>query len=253
MSAPQGRRPCRCGSARSRSEIRPGITGCRQGRRVIGEARVRPNTSPPPHVRARHARGHSSASKWTGTRVPRNAGFPPMILPINRSLIGARVERISSARAPEMCRRPCSLTCRANRRLISVNEADARAAQGLAPHPPLRIVRQWQSRHQHRTGASSSPCRPARNGPRRPRPQPPTNTAYCRGMRDAAAFAWRTLAALIAPQNDPPNGQDSQIIWAKNNFAIGRGHYHCKHEPCWWDHRTSTDGETSKILFGFRR
>jgi hypothetical protein len=25
----------------------------------------------------------------------------------------------------------------------------------------------------------------------------------------------------------------SQIIWAKNNFAIGRGHYHCKHEPCW--------------------
>jgi hypothetical protein len=27
----------------------------------------------------------------------------------------------------------------------------------------------------------------------------------------------------------------SQIIWAKNNFAIGRGHYHCKHEPCWLD------------------
>jgi hypothetical protein len=24
----------------------------------------------------------------------------------------------------------------------------------------------------------------------------------------------------------------AQIIWAKNNFAIGRGHYHCKHEPC---------------------
>jgi hypothetical protein len=26
----------------------------------------------------------------------------------------------------------------------------------------------------------------------------------------------------------------SQIIWAKNNFAIGRGHFHCKHEPCWY-------------------
>jgi hypothetical protein len=26
----------------------------------------------------------------------------------------------------------------------------------------------------------------------------------------------------------------SQIIWAKNNFAIGRCHYHCKHEPCWY-------------------
>ena len=26
----------------------------------------------------------------------------------------------------------------------------------------------------------------------------------------------------------------SQIIWAKNNFAIGRGDYHWKHEPCWY-------------------
>jgi DNA modification methylase len=26
----------------------------------------------------------------------------------------------------------------------------------------------------------------------------------------------------------------SQIIWAKNNFAISRGHYHWKHEPCWY-------------------
>ena len=37
-------------------------------------------------------------TKWTGTGVPRNAGFLPMILPINRSLVGARVERFSSAR-----------------------------------------------------------------------------------------------------------------------------------------------------------
>ena len=36
-----------------------------------------------------------SASIWTGTRVPRNTGFPPMILPINRSLVGARVERLA--------------------------------------------------------------------------------------------------------------------------------------------------------------
>ena len=26
----------------------------------------------------------------------------------------------------------------------------------------------------------------------------------------------------------------SQIIWAKSNFAIGRSHYHWKHEPCWY-------------------
>lgn len=26
----------------------------------------------------------------------------------------------------------------------------------------------------------------------------------------------------------------SQIIWAKPNFAISRGHYHWRHEPCWY-------------------
>lgn len=26
----------------------------------------------------------------------------------------------------------------------------------------------------------------------------------------------------------------AQIIWAKNNFAIGRGDYHFQHEPCWY-------------------
>lgn len=26
----------------------------------------------------------------------------------------------------------------------------------------------------------------------------------------------------------------SQIIWNKNNIAISRGHYHWKHEPCWY-------------------
>lgn len=26
----------------------------------------------------------------------------------------------------------------------------------------------------------------------------------------------------------------SQIIWAKQQFAIGRGHYHWQHEPCWY-------------------
>jgi DNA modification methylase len=26
----------------------------------------------------------------------------------------------------------------------------------------------------------------------------------------------------------------AQIIWAKGRFAIGRGHYHFQHEPCWY-------------------
>lgn len=33
----------------------------------------------------------------------------------------------------------------------------------------------------------------------------------------------------------------SQIVWAKSNFAIGRGDYHWKHEPCWYAVR---DGKT---------
>jgi hypothetical protein len=61
------------------------------------------------------ARGRAQLGEQVdGTRVPRNAGFPPMILPFNRSLVGARVERISSARAPEMC--PFSKTIKNNQR-----------------------------------------------------------------------------------------------------------------------------------------
>ena len=61
------------------------------------------NTSPPVSRARARARGHQ-----LGEHVDRHARaakhrIPAMILPINRSLIGARVERISSARAPEMC------------------------------------------------------------------------------------------------------------------------------------------------------
>jgi hypothetical protein len=57
----------------------------------------------------------------------------------------------------------------------------------------------------------------------------------------------------------------SQIIWAKNNFAIGRGHYHCKHEPCWYvvrkgsiaswvgDHSQTTLWQIDKNLKNRRR
>jgi DNA modification methylase len=34
----------------------------------------------------------------------------------------------------------------------------------------------------------------------------------------------------------------SQIIWAKSNFAIGRGDYHWKHEPCWYAVRKGGKG-----------
>lgn len=34
----------------------------------------------------------------------------------------------------------------------------------------------------------------------------------------------------------------SQIIWAKSNFAIGRGDYHWQHEPCWYAVREKGTG-----------
>jgi DNA modification methylase len=34
----------------------------------------------------------------------------------------------------------------------------------------------------------------------------------------------------------------SQIIWAKSNFAIGRGDYHWHHEPCWYVVRNGKRG-----------
>lgn len=35
----------------------------------------------------------------------------------------------------------------------------------------------------------------------------------------------------------------SQIIWSKSNFAIGRGDYHWKHEPCWYAVRKGKPGQ----------
>jgi DNA modification methylase len=34
----------------------------------------------------------------------------------------------------------------------------------------------------------------------------------------------------------------AQIIWAKHQFVIGRGHYHPHHEPCWYAVRKSATG-----------
>jgi DNA modification methylase len=34
----------------------------------------------------------------------------------------------------------------------------------------------------------------------------------------------------------------AQVIWAKNQLVIGRGHYHFQHEPCWYAVRNGTTG-----------
>jgi DNA modification methylase len=37
----------------------------------------------------------------------------------------------------------------------------------------------------------------------------------------------------------------AQIIWAKSQFVIGRGHYHQHHEPCWYAVRKGETGHWS--------
>ncbi len=37
----------------------------------------------------------------------------------------------------------------------------------------------------------------------------------------------------------------AQIIWAKSQFVIGRGHYHPHHEPCWYAVRKNATGHWS--------
>jgi len=34
----------------------------------------------------------------------------------------------------------------------------------------------------------------------------------------------------------------AQIVWVKNNMVISRGHYHGKHEPCWYAVRKNANG-----------
>lgn len=51
------------------------------------------------------------------------------------------------------------------------------------------------------------------------------------------AYVWHAgLFAGVVADSLTKNGFKlrAQIIWAKSNFAIGRGDYHWKHEPCWY-------------------
>jgi DNA modification methylase len=55
----------------------------------------------------------------------------------------------------------------------------------------------------------------------------PGDVAYCwHADRHASA----TQASLEAAEFEIR----SQVIWAKQHFAITRGHYHWQHEPCWY-------------------
>ena len=60
------------------------------------------------------------------------------------------------------------------------------------------------------------------------------------------AYVWHAgmfSADIVVNLRDAGFKIRSQVIWKKSNFAIGRGHYHWHHEPCWYAVR---DGGSSK-------
>jgi DNA modification methylase len=51
------------------------------------------------------------------------------------------------------------------------------------------------------------------------------------------AYVWHSALHLVNVANSLTATDfllRSQIIWAKTNLAISRGHYHWQHEPCWY-------------------
>lgn len=53
----------------------------------------------------------------------------------------------------------------------------------------------------------------------------------------SVAYVWhaaREVAAVLASLNNEGFEDRCQIIWSKPHFPIGRGHYHWRHEPCWY-------------------
>lgn len=61
------------------------------------------------------------------------------------------------------------------------------------------------------------------------------------------AYVWHAglFAATVAQSLESCDFQlRSQIIWAKSQFAIGRGDYHWKHEPCWYGVRKGRTGHS---------
>ncbi|MGE0575362.1 MAG: site-specific DNA-methyltransferase [Reyranella sp.] len=64
-------------------------------------------------------------------------------------------------------------------------------------------------------------------------------------FRGDVAYAWSAdLRSREAIEGLEAAGFEirAQIIWAKQQFAIGRGHYHFQHEPCWYAVRKGATG-----------
>lgn len=62
------------------------------------------------------------------------------------------------------------------------------------------------------------------------------------------AYVWHadSKSPLVAESLESVGfGLRNLIVWAKSNFAISRGHYHHKHEPCWYAYREGKPAQWS--------
>lgn len=64
----------------------------------------------------------------------------------------------------------------------------------------------------------------------------PGNVCYVWHAAGKAVETAQSLASLGFERR-------AQIIWAKQHFAISRGHYHWQHEPCWYAVRKGKSGQ----------
>jgi DNA modification methylase len=90
---------------------------------------------------------------------------------------------------------------------------------------------------------------------------------FCRGWAncislfcDGIIYCWagqgedgRVMFTIL----DETFHNSTTIIWAKDQFTLGRGKYHCQYEPCWfgWNKNgtTFTDDRTLSNLWNFKR
>jgi DNA modification methylase len=68
-------------------------------------------------------------------------------------------------------------------------------------------------------------------------------------FRGDVAYVWSAPGPLHCVAHDSLVAAHliprAMIVWAKHHFAIGRGHYHCQHEICWYAVRDGGTGHWS--------
>jgi DNA modification methylase len=100
----------------------------------------------------------------------------------------------------------------------------------LVTDPPYGV--DYDPQWRHRSGLNNSPrIGKVTNDSR------VDGTAAYKLFPGHVAYVWhagRFAADLTINLRDAGFEVRTQIIWRKSRFAIGRGHYHWQHEPCWY-------------------